>query len=158
MNRVVRWSAALGGVAAGVVVARRARSTLSGDGAEAGRRWSAVTVNRAPEAVTPDGQLPDPLATLGDTVEVQVRPAPGGRGTELAARPGTPEPSGVRGAVARVTGKHPRQALRVALRQAKQLLETGEVLQADRPPTARRTLRNLPLELATRRAEQEGRL
>ncbi|HEV2872578.1 MAG TPA: hypothetical protein VG409_14315, partial [Actinomycetota bacterium] len=61
-------------------------------------------------------------------------------------------------AVARAAGSDPRQRLRAALRQARQLCETGEVLQADRPPTARRTLRGLPLELATRRAQGEGRL
>ena len=43
-------------------------------------------------------------------------------------------------------------------RQAKQLAETGEVLEPDTPPTSRRTLPNLPLELATRRARGEGRL
>jgi hypothetical protein len=60
--------------------------------------------------------------------------------------------------VARIAGKDPRQELRAALRQARQLLETGEILRPDTPPTTRRTLRNLPLELATRRARGEGRL
>jgi hypothetical protein len=32
------------------------------------------------------------------------------------------------------------------------------VLRADEPPTTRRTLRGLPLDLATRRAGGEGRL
>ena len=32
----------------------------------------------------PDGQVPGPLAELGDLVEVEVRAAPGGKGSELA--------------------------------------------------------------------------
>ena len=105
----------------------------------------------------PDGRLPDPLAELGDLVEGGSARPPY-RGTELAARLRRPEPDGIRGSAARVTGSDPRQRLRAALRQAKQLLETGEVLTPDEQPTARRTLRNLPLELATRRARGEGRL
>ncbi|HEV3465192.1 MAG TPA: hypothetical protein VG846_14580, partial [Actinomycetota bacterium] len=81
-----------------------------------------------------------------------------GRGTELAARLRQRAPSGLGGVAARAAGNDPRQDLRSALRQARQLLETGEILQADRPTTTRRTLRNLPLELATRRAGGEGRL
>ena len=88
-----------------------------------------------------------------------MRPAPGGRGTELAARlrSGT-APSGLGGIAARAAGNDPRQQVRSALRQSKQLLETGEVLSPDEPSTTRRTLRSLPLELATRRAGGEGRL
>jgi len=67
-------------------------------------------------------------------------------------------PSGLGGVAARAAGNDPRQDLRAALRQSKQLLETGEVLRPDEPPTTRRTLWNLPLELATRRAGGEGRL
>ena len=144
---------------AGVVVARRMVSRQAGNGA-AGQipdRWHSVTVNRPPEEVAPNGRLPEPLEALGDAVEVQIRPAPGGRGTEVAARLRGEVPSGA-AAAARVVGSDPRQDLRAALRQAKQLLETGEVLSPDKPPTARRTLRNLPLELATRRAGGEGRL
>ena len=150
----------LAGVSAGVLAVRRMTTRQVGDGTArvAPDRWHTVTVNRPAEVVAPDGQLPEPLAGLGDAVEVQVRPAPGGRGTELAARPRTSAPSGLRGVVARAAGSDPRQAVRTALRQAKQLAETGEVLEPDKPPTTRRTLRNLPLELATRRARGEGRL
>jgi hypothetical protein len=48
--------------------------------------------------------------------------------------------------------------VRAALRHSKMLIETGEVLQSDKPPTTRRTPTNLPLELAIRRAQKEGRL
>lgn len=160
MNRTVSRVVVLAGVSAGVLAVRRMTTRQVGDGTArvAPDRWHTVTVNRPPEVVAPDGQLPEPLAGLGDAVEVQVRPAPGGRGTELAARPRTSTPSGLRGVVARAAGSDPRQAVRTALRQAKQLAETGEVLEPDKPPTTRRTLRNLPLELATRRARGEGRL
>jgi hypothetical protein len=157
MHRAVRGAAVLVGAGAGVVAVRRIRSVRrSADGTSA--RWHTVTINRPREEVARDGRLPEPLAALGDTVEVRVRPAPGNRGTELAARPRTGVPSGLGGVVARTAGNDPRQAVRAALRQAKQLAETGEVLKPDSPPTTRRTLRNLPLELATRRARGEGRL
>jgi hypothetical protein len=160
MNRTVSRVVVVAGVGAGVLVARRmsVRQPSNGAAGQARDRWHTVTVNHPPEEVAPDGRLPDPLAELGDLVEVRVRPAPGDRGTEVAARLRTPEPTGVRGAAARVTGSDPRQRLRAALRQAKQLIETGEVLQADRPPTTSRTLRGLPLKLAIRRAGGEGRL
>jgi hypothetical protein len=160
MNRTVSRVVVLAGVSAGVLAVRRMTTRQVGDGAArvARDRWHTVTVNRPPEEVAPDGRLPEPLAGLGDAVEVRIRPAPGGRGTELAARPRTRTPSGLGGAVARAAGNDPRQAVRTALRQAKQLAETGEVLEPDTPPTTRRTLRNLPLELATRRARGEGRL
>jgi hypothetical protein len=160
MNRTVSRVVVLAGVGAGALVARRMTVRQLGNGAagQARDRWHSVTVNRPPDEVAPDGRLPDPLTELGDLVEVRVRPAPGDRGTELAARLRRPEPDGIRGAAARVTGSDPRQRLRAALRQARQLLETGEVLNPDEPPTTRRTLRSLPLELATRRARGEGRL
>jgi hypothetical protein len=162
MNRTVSGVVVLAGVGAGVIAVRRMRSARPfGDGAvdRPGPRWHVVTINHPPEVVAPDGRIPRPVAQLGDAVEVKVRPAPGDRGTELAVRlRHHSEPSGVWSATARITGKDPRQAVRAALRQAKQLLETGEVLSADQPPTTRRTLRNLPLELATRRAGGEGRL
>ena len=150
----------LAGVGAGVLVVRRMTTRQVGDGAArvARDRWHSVTVNRPPEEVAPEGRLPEPLAGLGDAVEVRLRPAPGGRGTELAARLRDGAPAGPGAAVARIAGKDPRQEVRAALRQSKQLLETGEVLSPDEPPTTRRTLRSLPLELATRRARGEGRL
>jgi hypothetical protein len=160
MNRTVSRVVVLAGVGAGVLVVRRITMGQAGNGAPRGTRdrWHTVTINRPPGEVTPDGRLPEPLAELGDAVEVQVSPAPGGRGTELAARLREGAPTGLRAVAARATGSDPRQRLRAALRQARQLCETGEVLKADRPPTTRRTLRGLPLELATRRAQEEGRL
>jgi hypothetical protein len=160
MNQTVRRIVALAGVSAGVIAARRIATRQAGNGA-AGQvpdRWHTVTVNRPPEEVAPEGPLPEPLAALDDAVEVRLRPAPGGRGTELAVRLRDGAPAGAAAAVARVAGSDPRQQVRSALRQSKQLLETGEVLKPDESPTTRRTLRSLPLELATRRAGGEGRL
>jgi hypothetical protein len=160
MNQSVRRVVVVAGVGAGVIAVRRLTGRQAGNGAatQATDRWHAVTVNLPPEEAAPGGRLPEPLAKLGDAVEVQVRPAPGGRGTELLARLRQGAPSGPAGAAARAAGRDPRQELRAALRQSKQLLETGEVLSPDTEPSTRRTLRGLPLELATRRARGEGRL
>ena len=166
MNRNGGRAMVVAGVGAGVLAVRRmTRQSGNGSGARAPDRWHSVTVNRPlrrpqspPEEVAPEGRLPEPLAELGDAVEVRLRQAPGDRGTEVAARLRDGAPAGPGGVVARAAGTDPRQDLRSALRRAKQLLETGEVLSPDQPPTTRRTLRNLPLELAGRRAGGEGRL
>ena len=86
----------------------------------------------------PDSRVPGPLAELGDLVEGEVRPASGGKGSELRARLRSPEPTGAASAAARLSGDDPRQQVRAALRQSKQLIEVGEV------------------ELATKRAAGEG--
>lgn len=97
--------------------------------------WEVVTVNRPPNEVLPGGRRPEPLRRLGHAVQVDVWPAPAGRGTELAARirPGAALP----GLAAHVAGDDPDRVVRTALRQAKQLAETGEVLNADRSPIDR---------------------
>jgi hypothetical protein len=106
----------------------------------------------------PDHQLPGPLAELGDLVEVQVRAAPGGKGSELRARLRTPEPSGMASAATRSSGDDPRQRVRAALREAKQVIEVGEVLRVDPTPHGRRsaTPTGAIVEAATRRAGGEG--
>jgi hypothetical protein len=154
---LVYGSVAAGG---GAVVARRWLSS-EGNGHHDGRRtdrWHFVTINRAPQEVQPNGRLPQPLAELADRIDVQVRPAPGDRGTELGARLRGAVPTGPAEVAARIAGQDPRQAVRAALRQSQWLLETGEVLQPDPHPSSRRTLTNLPLQIATRRARGEGRL
>lgn len=94
-------------------------------------RWEVVTVDRPPEQVLPNGRWPEPLRRLGGAIEVRVRPAPGDRGTELAARPlaGGPPPAGL---AAHLVGDDPALLLRRTLRQVKQRAEAGEVLRADR--------------------------
>ena len=148
---------ALAGV--GVEAARRLRRVTTGQTADGGGpRELVVTVNRPPEEVAPQGQFPDQLTALGDQVDLNVRPAPGGKGAELAARVLAKQPAGLRGAARRVAGKDPRQDVRRALREAKSVLETGEVLEAQRPGTTERTLLGLPIDLATRRSAGEGQL
>ncbi|MGC4814615.1 hypothetical protein ACLQ29_29135 [Micromonospora sp. DT228] len=94
-------------------------------------RWEVVTVDRPPEQVLPAGPWPEPLRRLDGAVEVRVRPAPGDRGTELAARPvaGATPPVGL---AAHLVGDDPGLLVRRALRQIKQRVEAGEVLRADR--------------------------
>jgi hypothetical protein len=98
--------------------------------------WLAVTVLRDPADL--DGaQLPAPLAELGDDIEVRLRPASQDRGTELAVRLRKPGSGG--GKHSRLTGSDPQAELRSALREAKQLIEVGEVLAVDPAPHGRRT-------------------
>ncbi|UWZ49673.1 hypothetical protein Dmats_21470 [Dactylosporangium matsuzakiense] len=106
-------------------------------------RWHSVTVNCPPERLDP---LPAPLDELGFPVEVRIQPAPGDRGTEVAARvaPGA-DPQRVR-------------RLRAALRAARSLAEVGEVLRPDAPATTKPTLTGAPLAYATRHGREDGRL
>jgi hypothetical protein len=130
--------------AAGTIAARR----TGGPDAEELRRWRVVTVARGLEEIA--GTTPSPLASLGDAVDVQMTPAPADRGTELRARwrDGAP-PSSV---------DDPLEALRVALRESKQLLEVGWVLQPDRNGTAQATVLNVPLRRAIKVARGKGLL
>jgi hypothetical protein len=158
--RVVSTAVVAGGAAAVVVVRQLQRRVLGGAGsaAEPRSRWRAVTINRSPDEVMLDDQIPAPLAELGDLVEVEVRAAPGDKGSELRARLRRPEPTGAASAAARLSGKDPRQQLRAALREAKQLIEVGEVLRVDPTPHGRRTPTPVGalVELATDRAAGEG--
>jgi hypothetical protein len=121
----------------------------TGSASEDIRRWRVVTVDRPIADL--EAALPSPLVDLGDAVEVRLQPAPGDKGTELAARlTGTQH--------GRLNGQPPLEALRSALRQAKQLAEVGYVLEADLNTTSRPTPLNEPLRQATRHAGGEGRL
>jgi hypothetical protein len=132
-------TAVLAAAAGGAVLVRRRFAGAAG----AEDRWHSVTVNRTPEEV---GSLPGPLAELGTVIEVRVRPAPGDRGTELAAR------------VVEAADRETVGRLRRALREAKQLAEIGEVVRPDSPPTTDRTLVSRPLAWVTRHGREEGRL
>lgn len=158
MRKTILGLGSLGGVAvvgavAGVTAARRRKrhgdhvSALSLGSSDGGSpdRWHSVTVNCEPERL---GALPPPLDQLGFEIEVRVRPAPGDRGTELAARVADPAK------VERDTVRH----LRAALREARALAEIGEVPLPDSPPSTKRTLLSRPLEAATRHGREEGRL
>src|SRR5690349_10677196 len=99
----------------GLVVAQirksRARAPASAVSAEPRNRWRVVTVNKPAAELAPDGKLPDPLAALGDDVEVRITPAPDGKGSEMAVRLRTPEPSGPTAVAGRLAGHDPRQAV-----------------------------------------------
>jgi hypothetical protein len=126
---------------AGGSVVRQVRSAIDPSAARpagAGQPasgWLSVTVFREPSDVD-TAALPAPLAEFGDRIEVRVRPAPGGKGTELAVRL-RDRPSGT--AAGRLTGSDPQADLRSALRRAKQLIEVGEVLAVDPAPHGKRT-------------------
>jgi uncharacterized membrane protein len=146
-------------VGGGAVLLVRGLQRRSADGSSGGRnRWRAVTVAREPEEVMPQGRVPEPLAALGELVEVGVRVAPGGKGTELRARLRAPEPQGAASAAARLSGDDPRQRVRSALREAKQLIEVGEVLRVDPTPHGRRkaTPAGAAVEASAKRAAGEG--
>jgi hypothetical protein len=106
------------------------QSSATDDPETAARRWRAVTELCSPEQV---GGL-------------RITPAPGDRGTELAARyRDRPSDDDLR-------------ALRSALRETKQLIEVGEVLRVDPAPHGVRkpTPQGAALEGATARAGGEG--
>ena len=144
---------AVTGAVAGGLLARRGRPRQADP-----RRWLAVTVNRAPSDLLPDGSPPAPLAELGDAIEVQVRPAPGDKGAELAARLRDPSRIGERGPAAKLQGDDPLQKLRTALRQAKAILEVGEVVLPDAPGTTHPGPGGRLVAAADRVAQGEGRL
>ncbi len=128
---------------AGGTVVRQVRSVIdpsAGRPAGAGQPasgWLVVTVFREPSEVD-TAELPAPLAEYGDRIEVRVRAAAGGKGTELAARLRDQPSSGT--AASRLNGSDPQADLRSALRRAKQLIEVGEVLAVDPAPHGKRTV------------------
>jgi hypothetical protein len=152
MKRSTVLAGVTAGVGVGVATARRVRSKLPSAVAPPSRdqdRHLAVTVLRSPDEVAPDGRPPERLAELGDLVDVHVRPAPADRGTELHVHLRR-DPGG------NDDGDEVRRRVRAALRETKQLLETGEVLRPDRPTTTHPTLTNAPLRAATAAARGEG--
>lgn len=154
MKHLARTALVLAGAGAGAVALRRAMSARSGTRRD--DRWLVVTIDRAPTDVLAHGRPPEPLDEFGDDLEVTVRPAPGDRGTELAARL-RDRASGSSSLPSRLAGRDPRQEVRRALREAKSLLETGEVMLPDTPPTAREDgVGGKVVGLATRRAGGEG--
>lgn len=125
-----------GAIAGYAVIARRHRAAEPD-------RWHSVTINCSPERLDP---LPPPLDELDFPVEVRIQPAPGDRGTELAAR------------VTSGADRERVRRLRRALREARSIAETGEVLLPDAPATTKPTLRSAPLAYATKHGREEGRL
>jgi hypothetical protein len=123
-----------------------------------GPRWRTVTILRSKHQIAPGGVLPQPLLALGDLLDVRLSPAPGDRGTELSVRLRMPEPRGMRGLVQRLRGSDPRQAVRRALRESKQLAEAGEIMRVDPQPEGHRTPTpgGAVIDLLARRSSGEG--
>jgi hypothetical protein len=147
MPQVVRGAAVVAAGAGLFAAARRAvtavrdRSPVPGSDDGGPVRWHSVTVYKDRSTI---GDLPAPLAELGDHVEVRLETAPGGKGTEIHVR--STDSDGRAGEI------------RAALRRGKSLLETGEVLEPDRPGTSTPTPLNAPLRAATARGTEGGRL
>jgi hypothetical protein len=137
MGRTAKALLVTAAAAAGAVAVKRAAPVRQDP------RRHAVTVNRPPDRIRRDGRLPNPLTVLGDGIEVEIRPAPGNRGTEIYAKS---------------RGEVGEGAVRRALRDTRSLLEAGDVLLPDGPPTTRPTLWNKGLRAVTRRGREGGLL
>jgi hypothetical protein len=151
MARAIGVGAVTAGAVGGLVAVRRARRS-----GKAVPEWLGVTVLAAPDEIAPDGELPAPLRELGDAVEVRMQPAPGDRGTELYARRTDGAQAGAK--PARLTGNDPLAPLRQALREAKSLVECGEVVRADAPSTTHPGPLGRLQAAVNRRAQGAGRL
>jgi hypothetical protein len=154
LPKIVTRAAEAAAGAGGALLRHLQRVRLPGIGAASvtedpertARRWRVVTLLCSPEQVGTGQALPAPLAAFGDRIEIRVTPAPGDKGTELAARfPGRPSDDYL-------------DQLHSALRQAKQLIEVGEVLRIDPQPhgNRKRTPQSAVVKGMTEQAPKEG--
>jgi hypothetical protein len=151
MRARIAWIAGGALAAAGAAaLATRARN----EPANQDDRWLTVTIAASPEEIAPNGAPPHPLAELGEAIEFRLRPAPADRGTELSARPR----GGDAAALRKVALGDPRAAVRIALRESKQLIEAGEVLRIDPRPAGHRpqTPAGALVDSLARRSRGEG--
>ncbi len=104
--------------------------------------WYTVIVDLPGNRVRTDA-LPAPLEDLGDLIEVQTADAPGGRGTAISVHIRRPEsPEGTEFITSRISSDDPRQAVPRALREAKHIIEVGDV--SGREPPSQRHGRGTP--------------
>lgn len=141
------------GVAAGLVARSLVRDKRDGAGEGAHPEgWKSVTILGDPEVFAADG-YPAPLRELAPVLELRIETAPGDKGFEVHARvrDGAELPAGV-------DEDDPEQALRRALRDAKQLVETGEILRSTPRPHGHRpsTLLGAVVDRAEDDAKGEG--
>ena len=143
MSKVTKGAMAVAAVTTAQKVAKKVLSPHDpagwGRAGGSGERWHVVTVNLPLDQVAPGGQAPAALRELPE-VTVDVRKAPGDKGTELA-----------------VTGDD-HMLIRKTLRDTKALLEVGEIAQPVAEGSADSTLLNAPLRAATAHAKEGGRL
>ncbi|MCJ1705557.1 hypothetical protein [Rathayibacter sp. VKM Ac-2926] len=118
------------GVAAGLVARSLVKKERESDGDGAHPQgWKAVTVLGDAEDFAVGG-YPEPLERLAESLDIRIDPAPGDKGFEVHAR--------VRDGVDLSEDRDPGKALREALRDAKQVFETGEILRATPRPHGER--------------------
>jgi hypothetical protein len=128
-------TAALGGTTFRIVSKRR-----SGGAPGSGRRH-AITVYRPLDEVA--DVLPEPLSAYQGAIDVQLRAAPAGRGTEISVRA--------------LNDTVSDGDIRRLLRESRSLLEVGDVLQPGGPTTTPTAL-NRPLRAATQHGREGGLL
>ncbi|TFV51564.1 hypothetical protein [Blastococcus sp. TF02A-35] len=156
LGSVASLAAKVGGAVVGQVRSVLGQGGGAGAASAPASGWLAVSIYREPSELDATA-LPAPLAAYGDRIETRIRPAPGGKGSELAVRL-TRGSSGKTSGPARLSGSDPNADLRSALRQAKQLIEVGEVLRVDPASHGKRnaTPAGAVLEVATKRAPKGG--
>lgn len=147
-----RAAGALGVAVAGIGAIRWMASRPGGTRDRAPKnRWIMVTVNCSPQRLASRSDLPEPITRLGDSVDIKISPAPGDRGTELGARLRELPRTKIAGMVARRPEEDPRLVVERALREAKALIEAGEVVRAEWPPSVQPPQVGKLLEFAGRR-------
>lgn len=114
--------------------------------------WDAAIVEDIPESHLAWRVVSD--APVPNSGSVTFRPAPGGRGTEVALMLTYEPPAGRIGELfATLLGADPGQHLQADLRRLKQLLETGEIPTTVRQPTGTRSLLGRGLERLEHRSQ-----
>jgi hypothetical protein len=126
--------AAVGGTTYRIVKARYPGGALAGSG-----RRHAITVYRPLAEIT--GNLPEPLNAVADRLEVRLRPAPTGRGTEISVRA--------------LDSAMSDGDIRRRLRESRSVAEVGYVLRPGGPTTTP-TVLNRALRAATRHGREGG--
>ncbi|WP_041841096.1 hypothetical protein [Actinoplanes friuliensis] len=127
-------AAAVGGTTYRLVARRR-------QGPPGPGRRHVITVHRPLDELAE--VLPEPLAAYHGALEVQLRAAPAGRGTEISARA--------------LNDSVSDGDIRRLLRESRSLLEVGDILQPGGPTTTP-TVTNAPLRAATRHGREGGLL
>ncbi|MET0590828.1 MAG: hypothetical protein ABWZ77_06595 [Naasia sp.] len=144
---VAAGAAGVAAVAVGLVARTvvRGRQETDGDGRHPDG-WKAVTIFGDAAEFDVDG-YPAPLQRIVDGIEIRIDPAPGDKGFEVHARVREGADLGIDG--------DPEKALREALRDAKQLFETGELLRSTPRPHGERPA--TPLGKAVDKAEDDAK-